>query len=92
MIVSDKKIPTEVLHKVQQWQKLFDETSKLHSELEEYFSDLTDECVFDDSFIVLDSIPEQLTRYTVKPNGAYYHCVGFPVQGSDKFVSVDLMI
>lgn len=90
MIVSDKKLPQEILDKVEQWKRLHTESQKLYQELEEYFYDKMDECIFEHSFDVVDKNQIKITPNSkVHYNGMYTQTIAFGVTNTDKYISVD---
>ena len=90
-IISSKKIPIDILKKVEEWKEAYDKACTLSKELDEYFDDKLDVCVFENSYEVLTEAPEEATsNYAkVKYNGAYVLPVAFKVKGENKWVSME---
>jgi hypothetical protein len=89
-ILSDKKIPLDILHKVEEWQKHYRIACNLRAELDEYFENALDVCVYENSYEVIPTRPdESMNCATLYRNGTLTPTVAFEVEGSDKYVSMD---
>ena len=90
-LVSDREIPTDILKKVVEWKEAYDKACTLSRELDEYFEDKLDVCVFENSYEVLTEKPEEASQdyARVKCNGAYVLPVAFKVKNTDKWVSME---
>lgn len=90
-IVSDKEIPNSILKKVVEWKEAYDKACALGKELDEYFDNKLDTCVFENSYEVLTEEPDApLKHYFItKCNGAMVLPVAFKVKGDNKWVAME---
>ncbi len=90
-IISSKKIPIDILKKVEEWKEAYDKACTLGRELDEYFDDKLDTCVFENSYEVLTEEPDEPPKHYVvtKCNGAMVLPVAFKVKGENKWVAME---
>lgn len=90
-LISDKEISTDIFKKVVEWKEAYDKACALGRELDEYFDDKLDVCVFENSYEVLTEKPEEASQNyaRVKFNGACVSPVAFKVENTDKWVSME---